>query len=173
MPRCRDPNFKTGHLCRFCGELVPWGSILRLIRVDPDTPGYMLNESACHTECLRERLRGQVPLTFHRHWQGRTPLPDDDEDIFLPLDGGGQVGVSAEPRSTPEVTPPQPLPIEGRGELRTIRPCAMCAKAIAPADLVRLRAQKPVGPVKQPLFDEQTLPLHFDCLAAVSTSRLF
>ena len=30
----------------------------------------------------------------------------------------------------------------------------------------------PVGPVKQPLFDEQTLPLHFDCLAAVSTSKL-
>lgn len=32
MPKRRDPNFKTGHLCRFCGELVPWGSILRLIR---------------------------------------------------------------------------------------------------------------------------------------------
>ena len=41
MPRRRDPNFKTGHLCRFCGELVPWGTILRLIRVDPDTPGFM------------------------------------------------------------------------------------------------------------------------------------
>lgn len=47
------------------------------------------------------------------------------------------------------------------------------ARAIAPADLVRLRVQKPVGPVKQPLFDEQTLLLHFECLAAVSTSRLF
>ncbi len=42
MPRRRDPNFTTGHLCRFCGELVPWGTILRLIRVDPDTPGFML-----------------------------------------------------------------------------------------------------------------------------------
>ena len=52
MPRKRDPNFTTGHLCRFCGEtgprqsgglpagasLVPWGTILRLIRVDLDTP---------------------------------------------------------------------------------------------------------------------------------------
>ena len=43
MPRTRDPSFVTGHLCRFCGELVPWGTIQRLIRVDPDTPGYMLN----------------------------------------------------------------------------------------------------------------------------------
>jgi hypothetical protein len=38
MPRKRDPNFKTGHLCRFCGELVSWGTILCLIRVDADTP---------------------------------------------------------------------------------------------------------------------------------------
>ena len=53
------------------------------------------------------------------------------------------------------------------------KPCAMCARDIAPADLVRLRVQKPAGPVKQPEFDEQTLPLHFDCLAAVSTSKLF
>jgi hypothetical protein len=52
-------------------------------------------------------------------------------------------------------------------------PCAMCAKAIAPAELVRLRVQKPAGPVKAPEFDEQTLPLHFDCVAAVSASRLF
>ena len=136
MGKRRDPNFKTGHLCRFCGELVPWGSILRLIRVDPDTPGYMLNESACHTECLRERLRPDVPLTFHRHWQGGTPLPDDDKDV----DG---------------------------------KPCAMCAKPIAPADLVRLRVQKPVGSIRAAEFDELTLPVHFECLAAVSTSRIF
>jgi hypothetical protein len=38
---------------------------------------------------------------------------------------------------------------------------------------VRLRVQRPAGTVKAPEFDEQTLPLHFDCLAAVSTSRLF
>ena len=63
MPRTRDPNFVTGHLCRFCGKLVPWGAILRLIRVDPDTPGYMLNESACHTDCLRKLLRPEVELT--------------------------------------------------------------------------------------------------------------
>jgi hypothetical protein len=51
--------------------------------------------------------------------------------------------------------------------------CARCAKAIAPEDLIRLRVQRPTGTVKAPEFDEQTLPLHFDCLAAVSTSRLF
>ena len=136
MPRRRDPSFLTGHLCRFCGQLVPWGTILRLIRVDPDTPPYVLSESACHTECLREVLRPEVPLSFHRHWNGRAPMPDDSADI----DG---------------------------------QPCAMCGRDIAPAELVRLRVQKPVGPVKQPAFDEQSLPLHFDCLAAVSTSKLF
>jgi len=134
MPRRRDPNFKTGHLCRFCGELVPWGAILRLIRVDPDTPGFMLNESACHTDCLRRVLREDVSLTFHRHWNGRAPMLDDDSDV----DG---------------------------------KPCAMCGKAIAPTALVRLRVQKPAGPVKAPEFDEQTLPLHADCLATVSNTR--
>ena len=132
----RDPNFKTGVTCRFCGELVPWGTILRLIRVDPETPGYELNESACHTECLRGVLRPEVPLDFHRHWSGKHPLPDDDADI----DG---------------------------------KPCAMCLQAIAPADLVRLRVQRPAGTVKRPEFDEFSLPLHFDCLATVSRSRLF
>ena len=136
MPRTRDPNFVTGHLCRFCGELVPWGTILRLMRVDPDTPPYVLQESACHTECLERLLRPEVPLTLHRHWNGRAPMLDDSADI----DG---------------------------------QPCAMCATPVAPADLVRLRVQKPAGPVKRPEFDEQTLPLHFECLAAVSTSRLF
>ena len=136
MPRTRDPNFLTGHLCRFCGELVPWGTILRLIRVDPDTPPFMLSESACHTECLERVLRPGVPLTFHRHWNGKAPMLDDSADI----DG---------------------------------KPCAMCAKAIAPPDLVRIRVQKPAGPVKRPEFDEFSFPAHFDCLAAVSTSRLF
>ena len=136
MPRRRDPKFTTGHLCRFCGELVPWGSILRLIRVDPDTPGFMLQESACHSECLREVLSADVPLTFHRFWDGKAPLPDDSADV----DG---------------------------------MPCAMCGEDIAPPDLVRLRVQRPAGTVKAPEFDEQTLPLHADCLAAVSTSRLF
>jgi hypothetical protein len=136
MGRRRDPNFLTGHLCRFCGRPVPWGTILRLLRVDPDSPPFMLSESACHTECLRELVRPEVPFTFHRHWNARAPYLDDSEDI-------------------------------------DDRPCAMCAKPIAPADLVRLRVQKPVGPIKRPEFDEQTLPLHFDCLAAVSTTRLF
>jgi hypothetical protein len=142
MPRRRDPSFTTGHLCRFCGELVQWGTILRLLRVDPDQPAFMQKETACHTECLRRVLRDDVALTFHRHWNGKpvlskvegAPLLDDDTDI----DG---------------------------------QPCAMCGEAIAPAALVRLRVQKPVGPVKQPLFDEQTLPLHFECLAAVSKTR--
>ena len=134
--RRRDPNFTTGHLCRFCGELVPWGTILRLIRVEPDTPLFMLSESACHTECLRGVLRPEVELTFHRHWNGRAPMLEDRADI----DG---------------------------------KPCAMCARPIAPASLVRLRVQRPAGTVKAPEFDEQTLPLHFDCLAAVSTSKLF
>jgi hypothetical protein len=134
MPRQRDPHFKTGHLCRFCGGLVSWGTILRLIRVDPDTPGYMVNESACHTECLARALRPGVALTFHRHWNGRAPMLDDDADV----DG---------------------------------KPCAMCGREIAPAELVRLRVQKPAGPVKRPEFDEQTLPLHFECLAAVSRTR--
>jgi len=134
MPRTRDPSFVTGHLCRFCGELVPWGTIQRLIRVDPDTPGYMLNESACHSDCLRHLLRPGVALTFYRHWAGKGPLPDDEPDI------AGQ-------------------------------PCGMCGRAIAPEMLVRLRVQKPAGPVKAPQFDEQTLPLHFECLAAVSQSR--
>jgi hypothetical protein len=152
MPRRRDPNFTTGHVCRFCGELVPWGSILRLIRVDPDTPGFMLNESACHTECLRGVLRTDVPLTFHRHWNGRAPMLDDDADIFFPLSPRVRgLGEGAKPKT---------------------RPCAICAKTIAAADLVRLRVQKPAGPVKQPEFDEQTLPLHAACLAAVSTMRL-
>jgi hypothetical protein len=134
MPRRRDPNFTTGHLCRFCGSQVPWGTILRLLRVDPGQPGFMQKESACHTECLRGVVRPEVELTFHRHWNGKAPLLDDDADI----DG---------------------------------KPCARCGQAIAPADLVRLRVQKPVGPVKQPLFDEQTLPLHAECLASVSRTR--
>jgi hypothetical protein len=136
MPRRRDPNFLTGHLCRFCGALVPWGRILRLIRVDPDTPPFMLSESACHADCLRAVLRPAVALTFHRHWNGRAPLLDDSADI----DG---------------------------------KPCAICGEAIAPAALVRLRVQRPAGTVKAPEFDEQSLPLHFDCLAGVSGSRLF
>ena len=136
MKRRRDPSFITGHLCRFCGALIPWGEILRLIRVDPDDPPFMLSESACHIACLEAVLRPELPLTFHRHWAGRGPLPDDSEDI----DG---------------------------------RPCAICAGAIPAARLVRLRVQRPAGTVKAPEFDEQSLPFHFDCLAAVSTSRLF
>jgi hypothetical protein len=163
MPRRRDPNYTTGHLCRFCGQLVPWGTILRLIRVDPDTPGYMLNETACHTECLRKHLRPGVELTFHRHWNGRAPMLDDSEDIYLPLPLAGEGRGEGLSPSSPAKAGAQPE--------QRLRPCAMCGKDIAPDILVRLRVQKPVGPVKRPLFDEQTLPLHFECLAAVSNTR--
>ena len=136
MPRRRDPAFRTGHLCRFCGAPVAWGEIVRLLRTDPDTPPWQCNESAAHLACLRAALRPEVPLAFARHWPGKAPLPDDSAEI----DG---------------------------------RPCGICGGAIAPAQLVRLRAQRPVGPVKAPAFDEESVPLHFECLAAVSTSRLF
>ena len=136
MGRRRDPNFETGHLCRFCGQKVAWGTILRIMRVDPDTPGYVLQESACHTDCLRSLIRPEIKLNFPRRWESPAPLPDDSADI----DG---------------------------------KPCAICAEGIAAAELVRLRIQKPVGPVKQPCFDEQSLPVHFECLAKVSTSRFF
>jgi hypothetical protein len=81
MGRRRDPNLLTPHLCRFCGERIPWGVILRLLRVDPDQPPFMQKESACHHDCLRAVLRPKLPLTFHRHWNGKAPLPDDDADI--------------------------------------------------------------------------------------------
>ena len=136
MGRRRDPATLTQHVCRFCGQRIAWGEILRLLRVDPDTPDYALNQSACHHACLAAVLRPGLALTFARHWPGKVALPDDSADI----DG---------------------------------QPCAMCGQAIAPAELVRLRCQRPTGPVKAPAFDEQSLPLHFDCLAAVSTSKLF
>jgi hypothetical protein len=44
MPRRGDPNLATGHLCRFRGALIPWGEILRLLRVDP--AAFMQRESA-------------------------------------------------------------------------------------------------------------------------------
>lgn len=136
MPRRRDPSFTTGHLCRFCGALAPWGEILRLLRVDPDQPPYMQSESACHAGCLEAVLRPGLALTLHRHWNGKAPLPDDDGDVLG-------------------------------------RDCARCARPIAAAALVRLRVQRPAGAVKAPEFDEQTLPFHADCLADVSTSKLF
>ena len=154
--RRRDPNFTTGHLCRFCGELVPWGTILRVIRVDPDTPGYVLNETACHTECLARQLRPGMDLTFPRHWGGRTPYLDDNDDIFISFPA------QPIPRSPAKAA----VPPEQR-----LRPCAMCGEEIAASELVRLRIQKPVGPVKRHEFHEQSLPVHFECLARVSTTR--
>jgi hypothetical protein len=55
--------------------------ILRLLRVDPDQPPFMQKESACHHDCLRAVLRPELPLTFHRHWNGKAPLLDDGVDI--------------------------------------------------------------------------------------------
>jgi len=176
MPRRRDPSFTTGHLCRFCGQLIPWGTILRIIRTDPDTPPYMLNETAAHTECLTKLLRPGLTLTFPRHWAGRAPYLDDDADILLPLDGGGREGVTPETRSTSTGTPPMneaKLPpgsfstVRGtvrphssspsRGGSRATHPCALCAKPIAPETLVRLRIQKPTGPVRQRKLGPGTL----------------
>jgi hypothetical protein len=37
----RDPNLHSQYLCRFCGERIVWGAIVRVLRVDPDTPGYL------------------------------------------------------------------------------------------------------------------------------------
>lgn len=134
MPRTRDPNLLTGYLCRFCGERIAWGVILRLLRVDPNTPGYILNESYCHISCLEGHPRTGVQLTLHRHWNGHVPYLDDNADV-------------------------------------SGRPCAICGSEIIADQLVRLRAQRPIGPVKRPEFEEQTLPLHFECLAAVSNTR--
>ena len=92
MPRRRDPNLITDYLCRFCGQRIAWGTILRLIRVDPDTPGFMLNESACHTLCLAKLLRPGVELAFHRHWNGRAPMLDDSADIYSSLSPGERGG---------------------------------------------------------------------------------
>jgi hypothetical protein len=175
FPR-RDPNLLSQYLCRFCGERIRWGVIMRVLRVDPDTPGFLPGTGRWQTPQAADgggsrhaqRLwrtpstilrmvplpvpgRIGVELTFHRHWAGRAPMPDDGGDI----DG---------------------------------RPCAICAGAIAPPDLVRLRLQRPAGTVRKPEFDEQSLPPdqvslresfasrgrlnHFECLAAVSRSRL-
>jgi hypothetical protein len=38
FPR-RDPDLLSQYLCRFCGARIAWGVILRVLRVDPDTPG--------------------------------------------------------------------------------------------------------------------------------------
>ena len=81
MGRRRDPNLLTGYLCRFCGERIRWGVILRLLRTDPEQPPFIENENYSHHDCLRAVLRPEVPLTFHRHWHGRAPLPDDSADI--------------------------------------------------------------------------------------------
>jgi hypothetical protein len=81
MGRRRDPAMLTQHLCRFCGARIRWGEILRLIRVDPDTPLFMLSESACHLACLAAALRDDVALAFPRRWPGTGPLPDDSADI--------------------------------------------------------------------------------------------
>lgn len=181
---------------------MPWGTILRIIRVDPDTPGYMLNETACHTECLARQLRPGVELTFPRHWGGGPIYLDDDDDIFVSSpaqaipSSPAKAGVQSSKES--RLLPPQEHRLSSPAEAQSIpssptqagaqpflsshaqagaqperklRPCAMCGEEIAPSELVRLRIQKPVGPVKRPEFDEQSLPVHFECLARVSTTQ--
>lgn len=149
MPRHRDPNFTTGHLCRFCGQLVPWGTILRIIRVDPDTPPYMLNETAAHTECLAQLLRPGVDLTFPRHWAGKGPLPNDDEDIFLPI----------------------PSPLQGRGLGRGGASADPPLRPMRPGHRPRQPSQGPsFARIEAPDHDPG-MPVHFECLAKVSTMR--
>jgi len=187
----------------------------------------MLNETAAHTACLAKLLRPGLALTFPRHWAGKVPYLDDDDDIYapipsplqgrnepnvpsplqgrgrlstaergegadipLPLDGGGRHTNSPLPFDGEGRDKDSPLPLDGGGrdkdsplpsmgrggggvtsETRQIHPCAFCALPIAPETLVRLRVQKPTGPVKRPEFDEQSLPVHFDCLAKVSTMK--
>jgi hypothetical protein len=46
------------------------------------------------------------------------------------------------------------------------QPCGICAGAIAPPDLTRLRIQHLAGPVKRPEFDEESVPVHTACLRA-------
>ena len=74
------PDLLSQYLCRVCGERIRW-AILRVLRVDPDTPGFMPNESYCHESCLSGVVRPAVELAFHRHWAGRVPVPDDSADI--------------------------------------------------------------------------------------------
>ena len=133
----------TAYLCRFCGERIVWGEIVRILRTDPGQPGWQLNESYAHFACLRAAIRPEIALTFHRHWNGKRPLPDDSADLIDPAD--------------PE----------------RVEECARCARPMTPAKRVHLRLQRPAGTVKAPEFDEQSLAMHFDCLAEVSTSRLF
>ena len=44
------------------------------------------------------------------------------------------------------------------------QPCGICAGAIAATDLVRLRVQSLIGPIRAPLFDEESVPVHAACL---------
>jgi hypothetical protein len=120
---------------------------------------------------------------------GYAGLPPRDGEGDHPQDGGGDSPHTRRLDENPLRQPcglPPPRPGEdfhrhwaGKGPLPDDgadidgRPCAICAQAIAPADLVRLRLQRPAGTVKKPEFDEQSLPFHFECLAAVSSSRLF
>ena len=46
------------------------------------------------------------------------------------------------------------------------QPCGICAGEIAPDGLTRLRIQDPVGTVRSPSFDEQSVPVHTNCLRA-------
>ena len=80
MPRGRDPELVSQYACRFCGEQIKWGVLLRILRTDQGQPEWMGSESYAHSECLRQVLRAEVPLTLHRHWNGKHPMPDDSAD---------------------------------------------------------------------------------------------
>lgn len=48
------------------------------------------------------------------------------------------------------------------------KPCGMCGEGIAATDLTRLRLQEPMGLVKRPEFDEESVPVHTRCLQAAT-----
>jgi hypothetical protein len=81
MPRRRDPMLLSQYICRFCGEQIVWGELLRLLRTDPGQPDYELRENYAHSACLRAKLRPEVPLTLARRWNGHVPYLDNRAEI--------------------------------------------------------------------------------------------
>jgi hypothetical protein len=99
MFKRRNPELLSQYLCSFCGERIKWGAILRIMRIDPGQPGYMGWELYGHRDCLRDALRPEVPLTFGRFWNGRQPMPDDEDQIE-----GRPCGICADPIAPADLT---------------------------------------------------------------------
>lgn len=80
MARRRDPERLTAYLCRFCGEGIRWGTIVRVLRYDPGQPTYLQVETACHLGCLERVVRPEVALTFPEATRGGGPAPAEAPD---------------------------------------------------------------------------------------------